>query len=211
MKISRGTIAVIVILVVILADQCLKIWVKTHFYLGEDYQIFPWFQLKFIENNGMAFGLELWSKYLLTSIRIIAVGLLLWLIIKIRNDLNIRFGCFIAMALITAGAAGNIFDCLFYGQIFNNPPPPEVASLFGGKYAPFFQGMVVDMLYFPLFSFTWPDFLPLIGGRQYEFFQYIFNIADASICIGVMLLLFFYSKDFYEIINITSRSFKRCK
>lgn len=103
----------------------------------------------------------------------------------------------VALGMIIAGAAGNIFDCVFYGEIFNNPMPPEVAQFLpdGGGYAPWFQGRVVDMLYFPLFSFTWPEWMPGVGGENYEFFQYIFNIADASICIGVFLVIFFYSKD----------------
>lgn len=102
-----------------------------------------------------------------------------------------------AIALIIAGAAGNIFDCVFYGQVFNNPMPPEMAVAFptGGGYAGWFEGRVVDMLYFPLFSFYWPDWMPIVGGQYFEFFQYIFNIADSSICIGVMLLILFYSND----------------
>lgn len=202
MKITRGAWAIIIILGVILADQVLKIWVKTHFFMGEDYEIFPWFQLKFIENNGMAFGLELWSKYALTFIRIAAVCVLMWIIYLLRDNRNIRMGCFIALALITAGAAGNIFDCIFYGVIFNNPYPPETATMFSGGYAPLFQGRVVDMLYFPFFTFMLPSWLPIYGGEEYEFFQYIFNIADASICIGVLLLILFYSKDFYEMLGV---------
>ena len=103
----------------------------------------------------------------------------------------------VSFALIIAGAAGNVFDCVFYGEIFNNPPPPEVAVLFpeGGGYAGWFEGRVVDMLYFPLFTFTWPEWVPGVGGKEYEFFEYIFNLADASITIGVLLLIFFYSND----------------
>lgn len=211
MKLTRSTWAIIVIIAVIMIDQALKIWVKTNFFLGEDYEIFPWFHLKFIENNGMAFGLELWSKYALTFIRLIAVAALIWIIIKIRNESRIRIGCFISVALIAAGAAGNIFDCILYGRIFNNPYPPETATIFAEGYAPLFQGRVVDMLYFPLFSFAIPDAIPVIGGTDYEFFQYIFNIADASICVGVMLLILFYSKDFYEMLHIAQEKIGRKK
>lgn len=210
MKLSRGAWATIIIICVIVADQALKIWVKTHFFLGEEYEILPWFHLKFIENNGMAFGLELWNKYALTFIRIAAVAALIWLIIRIRHLRTLRMGFFIALALITAGAAGNIFDCLLYGRIFNNPWPPTVASfLADGGYAPLFQGQVVDMLYFPFFTFTWPDFIPFVGGTEYEFFQYIFNIADASICTGVMLLILFYSSDFQLLMMKIQEKLKR--
>ncbi len=196
--ISRRVWTVIAISIfIVLFDQIVKIYIKTHFYLGESYQIANWWEIKFIENNGMAFGLELWNKLVLTLGRIIAVVLFILFIIRIKDVKGLRMGFYVAVALIIAGAAGNIFDCVFYGEIFNNPMPPEVAVLFpsGGGYAGWFEGKVVDMLYFPLFSFTWPDWMPFVGGSSYEFFQYIFNIADASICIGVALLILFYSND----------------
>lgn len=193
----RMWLVAIISLLVIISDQWLKIWIKTHFYLGEDLEITSWWHLKFIENNGMAFGLELWNKLFLTFGRISAVVLFIWFVRKIRFDHNLHKGFFIAMALIIAGAAGNIFDCVFYGEIFNNPMPPQIAVMFpaGGGYAPWFEGQVVDMLYFPLFSFTWPEWFPVIGGSNFEFFQYIFNIADSAICVGVALLIIFYSND----------------
>ncbi len=190
MRISKGALAAIIIVAVILADQILKIWVKTHFYISEDLPITSWFHLKFIENNGMAFGLELWNKLVLTFGRILAVGFFLWFIIKAKAVASLRKGFIIAASLITAGAAGNIFDCVFYGVIFSNPFPPELAQLLppDGGYSTWFEGRVVDMLYFPFFTIN-------IGGHQWEFFQYIFNIADASICVGVALLALFYTKD----------------
>lgn len=183
--------------VIVIADQWLKIWVKTHFFLGEDYPITSWFQLKFIENNGFAFGLQWFNKYLLTFGRIGAVVLFIWLLKRFLQMKELHTGFLICIALITAGAAGNIFDCVFYGELFSNPYPPEIAEMFprGGGYAGWFEGRVVDMLYFPLFTFTWPDWIPMVGGTEYEFFQYIFNLADASITIGVLLLIFFYSSD----------------
>lgn len=194
---TRVWLVTVISICVVLADQILKFWVKTNFYLGEDLPITSWWHLKFIENNGMAFGLELWNKLVLSLGRIAAVALFIWFVGKIRHSTNLRIGFFVAVALIIAGAAGNIFDCVFYGKIFNNPMPPGVAELFppDGGYAGWFEGRVVDMLYFPLFSFFWPDWMPVVGGQYYEFFQYIFNIADASICIGVGLLIFFYSSD----------------
>ena len=194
---TRITLVVLISIFVVLFDQIMKIWIKTSFYMGEDLPITSWWHLKFIENNGMAFGLELWNKIVLTVGRIAAVALFIWFVAKIRRADGLRTGFFIAVALIIAGAAGNIFDCVFYGKIFDNPMPPAVAQIFpaGGGYAGWFEGRVVDMMYFPLFSFYWPEWIPFVGGEYFEFFQFIFNIADASICVGVGLLLFFYSTD----------------
>lgn len=186
-----------IIVLVLAADQFVKIWVKTHFYLGEQVEVTPWFYVKFIQNNGMAFGMELTSKLILTFGRIIAVGIFIWALGQVLTCRQLRTGFLISFALIIAGAAGNVFDCVFYGEIFNNPPPPEVATLFpeGGGYAGWFEGKVVDMLYFPFFNFTWPEWVPGVGGETYEFFEYIFNIADASISVGVLMLIIFYSAD----------------
>lgn len=195
--ISYGWLALIIISAVIIIDQIVKIYVKTHFYMGEDLEVLKWFHIKFIENNGMAFGLELWNKLFLTFGRILAVCLFIWFIFKIKDNKELRPGFMVSIALITAGAAGNIFDCVFYGQLFNDPFPPEIATMFPeqGGYAGWFEGRVVDMFYFPFFDFYWPDWIPVIGGNYYEFFAYIFNVADSSICIGVFLLILFYSKD----------------
>lgn len=207
---KRSLLVLIVILAVLIADQTMKIWVKTHFYMGEDVEIFPWWHLKFIENNGMAFGMELGSKLLLSAGRILAVAAFIWFISKIISRPALKTGFLVTCALITAGAAGNIFDCVFYGEIFNNPAPPQVASLFpaGGGYAGWFEGRVVDMMYFPLFSFVWPSWVPGVGGTEYEFFQYIFNIADASICVGVFMLILFYSNEFSESLLYVRRRIK---
>lgn len=198
-EISKGWLVTAIIILVLVADQWLKIWIKTNFYLGEDFEIFPWFHIRFIENNGMAFGIEIIAKILLTLLRLVAVVLLCLGLSKLRKVDGIRYGFMIAVALVTAGAAGNIFDCVFYGKIFSNPMPPEVATFLpaDGGYAGWFEGRVVDMLYFPFFSFTFPQWMPIVGGNEFEFFQYIFNIADASICVGVFMLLLFYSRDFY--------------
>lgn len=196
MKSHKGLLATGVILLVVILDQILKIWVKTGFYLGEDYRMFDWFQLVFVQNNGMAFGMEMGSKLFLTLFRIVAVGVLIWIIARLRNRPWVSCGFMVCIALITAGAAGNKIDCVFYGLIFNNPMPPEVAVMFpeGGGYAPVFHGMVVDMFYFPLFSFNWPEWVPWVGGENFLFFQPVFNLADAAISVGMIVLILFYGK-----------------
>lgn len=194
----KGVLALIIIFSVIILDQAMKIWVKTSFYLGESREITSWFQLHFIENNGMAFGWEIGSKILLTSIRIIVTALVCIYIWRIRRTAGLRTGYIVCLALIVAGAAGNIIDCAFYGLIFNNPMPPEVATLFpdGGGYGSFLQGRVVDMLYFPIAQWDWPGWMPFVGGQHFLFFQPVFNIADAAISVGIIALLLFYRKEF---------------
>ncbi len=140
--------------------------------------------------------MEMGSKLFLTLFRIVAVGVLIWIIARLRNRPWVSCGFMVCIALITAGAAGNIIDCVFYGLIFNNPMPPEVAVMFpeGGGYAPVFHGMVVDMFYFPLFSFNWPEWVPWVGGENFLFFQPVFNLADAAISVGMIVLILFYGK-----------------
>lgn len=195
-RISNGFIATIVIVAVILIDQVVKIWVKTHFYYGEEFLITDWFRLLFIENNGMAFGMEIGSKLLLTAFRVVAVIAFFYYLWKIRHRTDLPVGYVICIAMITAGALGNVIDCIFYGVIFNAPHFPMVAELFpaDGGYGTLFQGRVVDMLYFPLCEWNWPSWMPWVGGEHFVFFQPIFNIADASLCVSVAVLILFYSR-----------------
>lgn len=197
MKKSKGLLACCIIVMVVLIDQILKIWVKTHFYLGEEYVITDWFRLLFIENNGMAFGMEFGSKLFLTLFRIGLVAALIWYICRIRNAVRVRIGYIVCLALIVAGALGNIIDCVLYGLVFNNPMPPQVAQLFppDGGYGTLFHGRVVDMFYFPLFSFVWPSWIPVLGGTEFEFFRPIFNFADAAITVGIIALILFYHRE----------------
>lgn len=175
----------------VIIDQALKIWVKCNFTLYEDYRITDWFILRFVENNGMAFGMEWGPKLFLTWFRIIAVGLLIFYITRLCKKPTIPVGFLACISLITAGALGNVIDCIAYGQIFNESTPVSVAQMFPPEgYASIFNGRVVDMFYFPLF--TWPDWVPLLGGT--EFFQPVFNFADACLSVSVFVLVCFYSK-----------------
>jgi signal peptidase II len=205
MKLSKGLAVTLLILFILLTDQIFKIWIKTHLMLYEDIHITSWFVLRFVENNGMAMGIELMGKLFLTIFRIIAsAGIIYYLSLLIKK--GFKFGYILCVALIFAGAAGNIIDSIFYGVVFNDSPvynpnlPHAAAVLFPpeGGYGVWFQGKVVDMFYFPLFEFQLPSWMPFIGGHKFEFFRYIFNIADASISIGIIVLILFYRKTFSE-------------
>lgn len=196
MKLSNGKLAALIIALVIVIDQAVKIWVKTHFYYGETFDVTSWFKILFIENNGMAFGMELGSKLALTLFRIVASGAFIYYLWRIRNRADLPKGYIACIALITAGALGNVIDCIAYGLIFDSPFPPQVAQLFppDGGYGTLFNGRVVDMLYFPLCEWNWPDWIPAIGGDHFVFFQPIFNIADASLSVSVIVLILFYAR-----------------
>lgn len=176
----------------IVIDQVIKIAVKTNMSLGENFPVFgDWFKIYFIENNGMAFGMELFSKLFLTSFRIVAVGFLGYVLYRLLNNIKYPTGFVMCVALILSGAIGNIIDCLFYGEIFTSSYG-QVAEFvpWGEGYGTFMEGRVVDMFYFPLF--TWPEWLPLVGGDI--FFAPVFNFADSCITCSVATLLLFYRK-----------------
>jgi signal peptidase II len=196
MKISNGKLAALIIALVIVIDQAVKIWVKTHFYIHEEVQVTSWFRLLFVENNGMAFGMELGSKLLLTLFRIVASIAFIYYLWRLRNRSDIPRGYVVCIALITAGALGNVIDCIAYGLIFNAPAPPQVAQMFppDGGYGTLFNGRVVDMFYFPLCEWNWPQWMPWIGGDHFVFFQPVFNVADAALSVSVILLILFYAR-----------------
>ena len=185
--------------ILIILDQILKIWIKTHFFLGEEYQVFNWFIIHFTENNGMAFGMEFGGytgKKILTLFRIIVVGLGIKYVFDLVKK-RLSNGALIALGLIIGGAIGNIIDSSFYGIIFNESYN-DVASFMpeSGGYSSFLHGKVVDMFYFPLMNSHFPSWLPIWGGEHFIFFRPVFNIADAGISVGIFMILLFYRKEF---------------
>ena len=200
---NKHILSIVLFMAVLVIDQIIKVCVKTGMYLGERIEITSWFSLLFVENNGMAFGWELWGgKLFLTLFRVVAVCLIGWFI---YSEIQHRrpIGYIVCLTLIAAGAAGNIIDCLFYGLIFNNPAPPQVAQFvpWGMGYSSLMLGRVVDMFYFPLIewdmpaSWTWLDsvgFLPQ-AGEHCIFFSPIFNFADAAISCSIIVLLVNYA------------------
>ena len=175
------------IFAILAIDQASKFYIKLNFPLGSHIEVFPWFQICFVENPGMAFGWEFFDKLFLTIFRIVAVGAITWYLHSLIKQ-KVRLSYLLTIALILAGAAGNIIDCVFYGAIFSESTIFNAATLFpeGGGYAPWFYGNVVDMLYFPLIHNSAGEVL---------FFQPVFNIADSAITIAVFILLLFFRKD----------------
>ena len=194
MKGKKAWGAATVILLLLFLDQASKIWVKTHMQLHESLEIFSWFQLYFTENPGMAFGMEFLNKLVLSVFRIAAVVAIAYYLIRLVRR-NYSFGFIACVALVFAGALGNIIDSVFYGVIFDHSYG-QIATFMpaGGGYASLLHGKVVDMLYFPLIRTTLPDWLPIWGGEEVIFFRPIFNLADSSICVGGALLLLFYHR-----------------
>ena len=167
--------------------------------LGQEFKILDWFIIHFTENNGMAFGIEfggVTGKMMLTILRLLVVGVGVFYLTSIINS-KVRTGALLASGLILGGAIGNILDSCFYGIIFNESYN-NIATVFpeSGGYAPLLQGRVVDMLYFPIINGHFPNWMPFFGGEHFIFFRPVFNLADAGISTGVLLILFFYREDF---------------
>lgn len=189
----------VIIILIIIVDQIVKFYIKLDMTIGEEIVVIPnWFRIHFIENEGMAFGWsfgEFWGKLFLTLFRLAIVplfGVYLYKLIKRKASKWV----IVAMSMIIAGALGNIIDCVFYGKIFSASTVNQVATLFPheGGYAGLLFGKVVDMFYFPIFECIIPSWIPIFGGTYFSFFDYIFNVADASISVGFVFLLLFYKK-----------------
>lgn len=196
--------SLLLIILVLLVDQLSKIYIKTHFQLGESTEVFSWFKILFIENEGAAWGTKLsdilpisdsLGKLILTIFRLFAIaGIGYWLfdILKKKSSNTLL----VAVSLIFAGAIGNILDSVFYGLIFNDSYNQVATFMADEPYGSLFYGKVVDMLYFPLIDTTWPDWMPFVGGDNFRFFEPVFNIADTAISTGVGILVFFNKQAF---------------
>lgn len=181
MKITRGKKLLILGALLVVIDQVIKVLVKTNMSIGESIHVFgDWFQIYFIENEGMAFGMKFggaFGKFLLSLFRIVFFGLLVYWISRLLKKSDTPSGVVVGLTLISAGALGNIIDCLFYGLIWD--------------YAPFMFGRVVDMFYFPIIDTTFPEWMPLVGGDPFRFFAPVFNFADSCVTCGALYLIFF--------------------
>ena len=189
--------SILLIAIVLILDQLLKVWIKTNMMIGQEIQFFDWFIIHFTENKGMAFGIEFggsFGKYLLSIFRLVAI-IAIAIYLKNIATTDVKKGVILSVSLVLAGAIGNMIDSAFYGLIFSESYG-QLATVFEGGYAGFLQGKVVDMFYFPLINGHFPQWIPLIGGNHFIFFRPVFNIADASISVGVINMLIFHRSFF---------------
>lgn len=195
-KTFKAWMAVAIVVAILLIDQIIKIEVKTNMTLGETKRVTDWFYIEFIENNGMAYGMKFINKLVLSLFRLFAIGFIGYYLAKIIKKNVAPLGYIVLIAMVLAGAAGNLIDCLFYGLIFDASTPFTVSQFvpFGEGYSTFLHGKVVDMFYFPIIQTTWPEWVPYFGDSEYVFFSPVFNFADACISVGVVALLLFYRK-----------------
>lgn len=195
-KTFKAWMAVAIVVAILLIDQIIKIEVKTNMTLGEAKRVTDWFYIEFIENNGMAYGMKFINKLVLSLFRLFAIGFIGYYLAKIIKKNVAPLGYIVLIAMVLAGAAGNLIDCLFYGLVFDASTSFTVSQFvpFGEGYSTFLHGKVVDMFYFPIIQTTWPEWVPYFGGSEYVFFSPVFNFADACISVGVVALLLFYRK-----------------
>ena len=200
---SSGKKSVMLVVLILIIDQTLKIWIKTHMEIGQEIRLFGnWGIIHFIENNGMAFGMEMGGKtgkFILSIFRIIAIFGIGWFLSTLVNK-KANLGLILSVSAIMAGAIGNIIDSAFYGMIFSESySQPAIFFPPGGGYSSFLHGRVVDMFYFPVIDTTWPDWSPVRSGESFVFFRPVFNIADSAITCGVISILLFQKKMFKDL------------
>ena len=191
--------AMVIVLLVI--DQIIKLYIKTHFCLGESVRVTDWFYIEFVENNGMAWGMSFIGKFWLSLLRTAAIVALIWYLHRIISQGKHRLLYVVLVALVLTGAVGNMIDSMFYGLMFTASSPYYVSYSvpFGEGYAPFLMGKVVDMFRFPFFSYTWPEWVPFFGGQHGTFFDPVFNFADACVSVGIIALLLFCRPELEEL------------
>lgn len=196
----RALIVLALTVVLLVIDQWIKISVKTGMCLHESIKVTDWFYISFIENNGMAFGMTMINKLVLSIFRIVAIVALGWYLAR-QLRRRVRMLWLVCLTLVFAGAVGNLVDCMFYGLIFNVSSPYYVSYFvpFGHGYAPFLMGKVVDMFYFPIIVTTWPEWVPFFGGDEFVFFSPVFNFADSCVSVGVIMVLLFCRRELSQI------------
>ncbi|MBR5857083.1 MAG: lipoprotein signal peptidase [Bacteroidales bacterium] len=203
MRYSKGTLISLLVVLLLVVDQVIKFAVKLNMTIGESIPVFGnWFQICFVENNGMAFGMQFGGvvgKILLTLFRVVLIGFIIYYIKKVLlKKEDTPTGVLVGVSLVLVGAIGNVIDCLFYGQIFSASSYMMVSELFpsGGGYAPLMMGKVVDMFYFPIIDTTIPEWVPFWGGEEFLFFRPVFNFADSCISVAVIYMIIFQRKFF---------------
>lgn len=200
-KLHIGWLVTAMVIVLLVIDQIIKLYIKTHFCLGESVRVTDWFYIEFVENNGMAWGMSFIGKFWLSLLRTGAIVALIWYLHRIISQGKHRLLYVVLVALVLTGAVGNMIDSMFYGLMFTASSPYYVSYSvpFGEGYAPFLMGKVVDMFRFPFFSYTWPEWVPFFGGQHGTFFDPVFNFADACVSVGIIALLLFCRPELEEL------------
>ena len=200
-KLHIGWLVTAMVVVLLVIDQIIKVYIKTHFCLGESVRVTDWFYIEFVENNGMAWGMSFIGKFWLSILRTAAIAVLIWYLHRIIQAGKHRLLYVFMVALVLTGAIGNMLDSMFYGLVFTGSSPYflSYAVPFGEGYAPFLMGKVVDMFRFPFFSYTWPEWVPFLGGQHGTFFDPVFNFADSCVTVGILSLLLFCRKELEEL------------
>ena len=200
-KLHIGWLVTAMVIVLLVIDQIIKLYIKTHFCLGESVRVTDRFYIEFVENNGMAWGMSFIGKFWLSLLRTAAIVALIWYLHRIISQGKHRLLYVVLVALVLTGAVGNMIDSMFYGLMFTASSPYYVSYSvpFGEGYAPFLMGKVVDMFRFPFFSYTWPEWVPFFGGQHGTFFDPVFNFADACVSVGIIALLLFCRPELEEL------------